>query len=1017
MGITAIRRDYGVTPSMVRIETTDTLSTVSTAGYIAAQAPEIDQLNKGAFQWEVSDAALVYAVDGVELYEISSDFASLIPISSGVTGPYLEKALNLSDVDNTLVSFNNLGLGSGETILINDGDFAAGVYELPVPCPNFVIVTSSSAGLQVKLPIANIDESFLISQGPTIQALSTSGDSIEIIDQNDVPLFVQAPDSRVFYTLTDASTAAGTWNIVPQTVTVNDKSGLVLLDDTDLPVTYAPSNYSPTNVFLDGTLEGIDNALSGGGGSATLQTAYDTGNGGIQLDNSGLKPVFIESDSLGVPPQLKFEQLQIPAGFQATFAINAVSKNDLNNPITYNQMVATVASLTAGNEAALCRYNAYSGGTSKTYFQYDGIADEAQLNEPLNIVSENLGIPPNITFTQTQIPVALNATFAIDAFGKNDLNAVVLYNQMVATVASLTAGNEAALCRYNAQSNGTFKTYFQYDGVADEAAFNQTLNMNGNDIISVNDLGTVAAPLNQIYSFGGNYSFLDVTSQIVTPFIVGTGVGPITITGSSITLNEANIPGDEYIDMNAGQVNIYKTLDLKNNSQVAVAAINGNEGFLDFNFNPGELIVNGNNNLKLSSTGEIRLQNQVVYVPDGAVLTVVNPNTTYIFLGNHTFTSTLTINQPGVVIRGVGRDNTKIDGTFLGPLIDVVDQDFEISDITLSALGDNTFALTGSNFNPGVGAPNEGRLKTLNMYNCQLRNCRNGMAITGFDLVDISQTLFYYFQQRSDALAQVGVDLFATSKVEFTSCEFLRWFDETTIALPIDFFVGDQLKLQNAAGIGFGAVNINNCILHPQQNQNGVVIDNAATFGFGNIVGNTFIDVNLNTPTFLPLQIDINLQPSWIIEANQGVPNLLAFINSEVNANALVTTIAAVSTPTPILATTFIDNGSSRVTLNTSTGVITKDSKRSNYFTINLNLQFTLQSGGNNQNVEIGLLRNGTPSGPTTKVEADSGVPANASLNIIGFADQSDTFQLYIQNDTGANDILVNNIQLAGVEA
>jgi hypothetical protein len=680
-------------------------------------------------------------------------------------------------------------------------------------------------------------------------------------------------------------------------------------------------------------------------------------------------------------------------------------------------MVATVASLTAGNEAALCRYNAYSSGTSKTYFEYDGLSDRAQLNEPLKIQSESLGVPPSLDFIQTQIPVALNATFAINATGKNDANNPILYNQMVATVESLTAGNESALCRYNAYSNGSFKTYFEYSGVADEAAFNQTLNMNGNDIISVNDLGTGAAPLNQIYSFGGNYSFLGVTSQIETPFIVGTGVGPITITGSSITFNEANILGDEYIDMNAGQVNIYKTLDLKNNSQAAVAAINGIEGFIDFNFNPNELIVNGNNNLKLTSTGEIRLQNQVVYIPDGAVLTSVAPNTTYILLGNRTFTSTLTINQPGVVIRGVGRDNTKIDGTFLGPLIDVVDQDFEISDITLSALGDNTFALTGSNFNPGVGAPNDGRLKTLNMYNCQLRNCRNGMAITGFDLVDISQTLFYYFQQRTDALAQVGIDLFATSKVEFASCEFLRWFDETTIASPIDFFVGDQLRLQNAAGIGFGAVNINNCILHPQQNQNGVVVDNAATFGFGNMVGNTFIDINLNTPTFLPLVIDINLQPSWIIEANQGVPNYAAFINSEVSNNALVTAINTISTPTAIAATTFIDNGSSRLTLNTTTGVITKDSKRSNYFSISLNLQFTLQGGGNNQNIEIGLFRNGVPSGPTTKVQADNAVPANAGFNVIGFADQGDTFQLYVQNDSGTSDILVNNIQLAGVEA
>ena len=118
-----------------------------------------------------------------------------------------------------------------------------------------------------------------------------------------------------------------------------------------------------------------------------------------------------------------------------------------------------------------------------------------------------------------------------------------------------------------------------------------------------------------------------------------------------------------------------------------------------------------------------------------------------------------------------------------------------------------------------------------------------------------------------------------------------------------------------------------------------------------------------------------------------------------------------------VLASSFINNGSSRVTLNTSTGVITKDSKRSNYFSINLTGQFTIQGGGNNQDVEFGLFRNGAPTGPTTKVEADSGVGSNFTFNIIGFADQGDTFQLYCQNNTGANDILVSNLQLAGVES
>ena len=170
-------------------------------------------------------------------------------------------------------------------------------------------------------------------------------------------------------------------------------------------------------------------------------------------------------------------------------------------------------------------------------------------------------------------------------------------------------------------------------------------------------------------------------------------------------------------------------------------------------------------------------------------------------------------------------------------------------------------------------------------------------------------------------------------------------------------------------------------------------------------------------PTYQPLVIDINTQPSWIVEANQNVPNLVAIINAEVDSNTLVTTISAVSTPTPFAATTFVDNGLSRVTLNPTIGVITKDSKRPNYFTINLTGQLTVQAGGNNQDLVIGLLQNGVPTGPTAKLQADSAVPAVFSFNVVGFAVQNDTFQLYVQNNTGANDILLNNLQLAGVEA
>ena len=474
----------------------------------------------------------------------------------------------------------------------------------------------------------------------------------------------------------------------------------------------------------------------------------------------------------------------------------------------------------------------------------------------------------------------------------------------------------------------------------------------------------------------------------------------------------------------ADQVSIYKNLDMQGQNIFALSTVQAGSGYIDFsNFvNPTafEIKANGTQDLSLdTTTGNIVLGRKVVYVQDGQVPGFIAANTTYIFLGNRTITSPIVINQPGVVFKGTGRDNSSITmtGSYIGGMIQVFDQDFEISDINLSAQGDNTYAIYG--FNIDAANPfNAGRTKTLNITNCQFRNCINGMLIEGFDLVDISQTLFYYFQAPSVAQPQFGISLLGSSKVEFTSCEFLRWYDESTNPTPSNFFEGNMLQFENhPSGVGFGAVNLATLIVHPQQNQNGIFIDPAATFGFANLTGSTFVDANLNLPTYQPLVIDINTQPSWIVEANQNVPNLVAFINAEVDNNTLVTTISAVSTPTPFAATAFVDNGLSRVTLDPTTGVITKDSKRPNYFTINLTGQLTLQTGGNNQDLVIGLLQNGVPAGPTAKLQADSGVPAGFSFNVIGFAVQNDTFQLYVQNNTGTNNILLNNLQLAGVEA
>ena len=65
MAITNITRDWGVDPCIVRINTTDDLTDITTAGYITTQEDEIEALNHGAFEFVDSDMFLI-VYDGGE---------------------------------------------------------------------------------------------------------------------------------------------------------------------------------------------------------------------------------------------------------------------------------------------------------------------------------------------------------------------------------------------------------------------------------------------------------------------------------------------------------------------------------------------------------------------------------------------------------------------------------------------------------------------------------------------------------------------------------------------------------------------------------------------------------------------------------------------------------------------------------------------------------------------------------------------------------------------------------------
>lgn len=176
------------------------------------------------------------------------------------SGPFLLKSANLSDVQSTLQSFQNLGFGSGQTIVLTDADFTGGIYVLTNPCPNYINVLCSNPGNKIRLPIATGSDSFNLSEGPYIQVIPTF-EPIEVDDNSGDNLLILNSPGLANFVLRDKSTTDGSWTINFLVNGVNGHSGQVDLFGTNILALYSPINYTPTDSTISGNLEGIDNYI------------------------------------------------------------------------------------------------------------------------------------------------------------------------------------------------------------------------------------------------------------------------------------------------------------------------------------------------------------------------------------------------------------------------------------------------------------------------------------------------------------------------------------------------------------------------------------------------------------------------------------------------------------------------------------------------------------------------------------------------------------------------------------
>jgi hypothetical protein len=397
----------------------------------------------------------------------------------------------------------------------------------------------------------------------------------------------------------------------------------------------------------------------------------------------------------------------------------------------------------------------------------------------------------------------------------------------------------------------------------------------------------------------------------------------------------------------------------------------------------------------------------------------LEPNTIYFIRGIVLCTNRLSIVNEGIALKGWNRDDDGLKYTGAngaGDFITVTDVNCDISSLKFSSTNSTAsdVILRGSNYS--YGAYNDGRLKVLTITNCQFRDCYDVLHIEGFDLADFSQTLIWYVKATG-----IGCNFKNVSKLQISSCEFVRWFDEATIPTASGYATTPLVELlANGLGNGFGAINFSGNIFHPQQTQFGIKISDLATIGFGTISSNTGIDVGLTTGAVT--EIDYDIQNSTIIQANQKIANGNSYATMALGANLVLLDNSATN-PLVLKAANTVGGGgftnpitfpiSQRTTNIVADGSITYNSKiNANFIVI---VTATVSQGGNGV-ITMRLRNNGTAITTTVgTTEIRQGIADTLTFSVIGQAVLGDVFDVEVESSGGA-DVLVSEFVLNGYQ-
>ena len=308
MTILAISRDWGVSPSTVRITDDATFITITATGYVFGQDANIQAIQKGTFQWNTTDEVLISYANGQGYFTYNQ-----------TTGTFVPQA----DAAGTVTTLT----GTAAQVLVN------GVAGVP-----------TSGAITLTLP-----QSIASTSSPTFAALQLTN-----------PLLPQYGGSGIANNAANTQTFSGnyglTWTLTATTALTLPTSGtlattsqlvtpaaLTKTDDTNITLTLSGS---PTTALVNaaGIAAGWTGQLSLTRGGSNASLTANTG--GIVY--SGASALAILNGTATAGQMLQSGSTAAPAWSTTTYpATNAI------NTLLYASSANTMAALATANSAGL----------------------------------------------------------------------------------------------------------------------------------------------------------------------------------------------------------------------------------------------------------------------------------------------------------------------------------------------------------------------------------------------------------------------------------------------------------------------------------------------------------------------------------------------------------------------------------------------------------------------------------------------------------------------------------------